>query len=182
MRTPDSHGNDNDLNAAVSLQLKVSADISLVSDMTNQIEWMRRQLEDEGKGGEVSAELARRMAAIDKVMQDVEFQLISKADAMSDDKFFTTANKLYLNFIWLNGEIGTGGGDVAGTADYGPTETAVGLVLDLERQLAKVRADYKRVMEQDVPAYNRSIEGTTLKALKTTGAPLPPVAPPPGRF
>ena len=182
VRTPDSHGNDNDLNAAVSLQLKVSGDISLVSDMTNQIEWMRRQLEDEGKGGAASAELARRMAAIDKVMQDVEFQLISKADAMSDDKFFTTANKLYLNFIWLNGEIGTGGGDVAGTADYGPTETAVGLVLDLERQLAKVRADYKRVMEQDVPAYNRSIEGTTLKALKTTGAPLPPAAPPPGRF
>ena len=179
---PDSHGNGNDINAAVSLQLKVRDDISAVSDMTNQIEWMRRQLEDEGKTTGKAAEMAAKIAAIDKTLQDVEFQLISKGDAMSDDKFFTSANKLYLNFVWMNGEIGTGGGDVAGTADYGPTETGVALVLDLERQLAKVKADYKRVMDQDVAAYNKSIEGTPLKALKTTGAPPPPPAPPPDRF
>jgi len=181
LRPPDSHGNEGDLNAAVSLQLKVRDDISAISDMTNQIEWMRRQLEEESKTSGQAADLARRIAAIDKTLQDVEFQLISRADAMSDDKFFTTANRLYLNFIWLNGEIGTGGGDVAGTADYGPTETGIALVLDLERQLAKVKSDYKRVMDQDVPAYNKSITGTPLKPLKTTGAPPPP-APTGNRF
>jgi photosystem II stability/assembly factor-like uncharacterized protein len=179
LRPPDSHGNDGDLSSAVSLQLKVRDDISAVSDMTNQIEWMRRQLQD---AGPQSAELARKIAAIDRKMQDVEFQLISRADAMSDDKFFITANKLYLNFIWLNAEIGTGGGDVAGTADYGPTETGIALVLDLERQLAKVKAEYKRVMDRDVPDFNKSIEGSPLKPLKTTGAPAPPPLPPPTRF
>src|SRR5262249_28271362 len=98
------------------------------------------------------------------------------------DKFFITANKLYLSLIWLNGEIGTGGGDVAGTADYGPTETAVALVLDLERQLNKVKSEYKRVMEQDVATYNKSIEGTALNPLKTTGAPMPPAPAPQNRF
>lgn len=171
VRPPQSHGNDADITAAVSLQLKVRDDISAVSDMTNQIEWMRHQLET---SGQQSGELAQKIAAIDQKLQDVEYQLISHADAMSDDKYFIGANKLYLNFVWLNAEVGTGGGDVAGTADYGPTETAIGLVLDLERQLAKVKTDYKRVMDRDVPEFNKSIAGTALKPLQTTGAPPPP--------
>ena len=104
----------------------------------------------------------------------MEYKLITRADALSDDKYFQTAYNLYQNFIWLNGEIGTGAGDVAGSADYGPTETAIGLVLDLERQLQAVQAEYKGVMEKDVPAFNRQIQGSGLDPLKTTGAPPPP--------
>jgi hypothetical protein len=145
--------------------------------MTNQIEWMRRQLEDQGKplqnqGGREA--LVKAMVEIDTKMQEVEYKLISRAEALSDDKYFQTAYKLYLNFIWLNGEIGTGGGDVAGSADYGPTETAIGLVLDQERQLQAVQEEYKNLMEKDVPAYNRAISGSGLAPLKTTGAPPPP--------
>ncbi len=61
-----------------------------------------------------------------------------------------------------------------GSGDWGPTETAIGLVLDLEKQLAAVQAQYKSVMEKDVPAYNRQITGSGLDPLKTTGAPPPP--------
>ena len=70
-----------------------------------------------------------------------------------------------MNLLWLSAEIGTGGGDVAGTGDYGPTETAVGLVLDLERQFEKVKGEYKTVLERDIPAYNVTPTGTTLKPL-----------------
>lgn len=177
-RPPDSHGTEDDLKAAVSLQLKVRDDISAVSDMTNQIEWMRHQLEVESKSDAgKAAELASKMAAIDKKLQEVEYQLISRNDALSDDKYFISASKMYLALIWLNAEIGTGGGDVFGTADYGPTETSVGLVLELERQLAKVKAEYKRLMDSDVASYNKSIAGTALKPLPVTGAPPPPPAP-----
>src|SRR5207302_6060223 len=136
LRPPDSHGSDGDLQQSVRLQLKVRDDISLVSDMTNQLEWMRRQLEDQSKTAAGKDALLKAMDAINGKMQDVEYQLITRADALSDDKYFQTAYKLYQNFLWLNGEIGTGAGDVQGSADYGPTETAIGLVLDLERQLA----------------------------------------------
>ena len=51
-------------------------------------------------------------------------------------------------------------------------------MLDLEKTLEKVKGEYKTVMESDVPAYNKAIEGTGLKALPVTGAP----APPPRRF
>jgi photosystem II stability/assembly factor-like uncharacterized protein len=174
LRPPDSHGTDADLQASVRLQLKVRDDISTVSDMTNQIEWMRRQLEDQRKTAAGQDALLKAMSAIDQKLQDVEYKLISRAEALSDDKYFVTADKLYLNFIWLNGEIGTGGGDVAGSADYGPTETALGLVLNLEKQLQAVQVEYKSVMEKDVPAYNQSIAGSGIAPLQTTGAPPPP--------
>jgi hypothetical protein len=174
LRPPDSHGSDADLQSSVKLQLKVRDDITVVSDMTNQLEWMRRQLEDQGKTVAGKDALLKAMNEIDRKMQEVEYQLITRADALSDDKYFQTAYKLYQNFLWLNGEIGTGAGDVQGSADYGPTETAIGLVLDLERQLAKAQADYKKLMEVDVPAYNQQVSGSGVAPLKTTGAPLPP--------
>jgi hypothetical protein len=103
----------------------------------------------------------------------VEYQLITRANALSDDKYFVTAYNLYMNLIWLNGEIGTGAGDVAGSADYGPTETAIGLVLGLENQLHAVQAEFKNLMEKDVPAYNGSLAGTGLNPLTTTPPPAP---------
>jgi len=174
LRTPDSHGSDADLQSSVRLQLKVRDDINTVSDMTNQIEWMRKQLEDQQKTAAGKADLFKNLDSINQKLKDVEYKLITRADALSDDKYFQTAYNLYQNFIWLNGEIGTGAGDVAGSADYGPTETAIGLVLDLERQLQAVQAEYKNVMEKDVPAFNRQIQGSGLDPLKTTGAPPPP--------
>jgi len=174
---PNSHGSEADIQSSVRLQLKVRDDISTVSDMTNQIEWMRRQLEDQTKSMKdqsTKAALQKAMDAIDRKLQDVEYKLITRAEALSDDKYYVTQYKLYLNLIWLNGEIGGGAGDVAGSGDYGPTETANSLVFDLERQLAKVQDEYKSVMEKDVPAYNASIASSGIEPLKTTGAPPPP--------
>lgn len=174
-RNPDSHGTESELQSSVRLQIKVRDDITAVSDMTNQIEWMRKQLEDEHKTVGGRAELIKLMDTIDTRLKDVEYRLITRADALSDDKYFQEAYNLYQNFIWLNGEIGTGAGDVAGSGDWGQTETTIGLVLDLERQLQVVKGQYKNVMEKDIPAYNAQIKNTGLKPLETTGAPLPPV-------
>jgi len=178
VRLPNAHGTDGDLQSSARLQLKVRDDISTVSDMTNQLEWMRRQLEDENKevkGQSGKEALLKAMDDINQKLQDVEYKLISRAEALSDDKYYVTQYQLYLNFIWLNAEIGGGGGDVAGSGDYPPTETAYGLVHDLETQLTAVQAQYKTVMDRDVAAYNKSIAGTSLKPLPTTGAPPAPI-------
>src|ERR1017187_9906943 len=174
LRTPDSHGSDGELQSSVRLQLKVRDDITAVSDMTNQIEWMRKQLEDQQKTVQGKGDLLKALDGINQKLKEVEYKLITRADALSDDKYFQTAYNLYQNFIWLNGEIGTGAGDVARSGDYGPTETAIGLVFDLEKQLKAVQEEYKGVMEKDVPAFNQQIQASGLAPLKTTGAPLPP--------
>ncbi len=176
LRSPDSHASDADLQASVALQLRVRDAISLAADMTNQVEWMRKQLEDARKtlAGEAGkASLLKTINDMDRKMQDVEYKLISRSDALSDDKYFVEAYKIYLNLIWLNGEIGTGAGDVAGTADYGPTETAVVLVAGLESDLHAVQEQFRGLLAKDVPAFNRAIAGKGLSPLQATGAPPP---------
>ena len=63
---------------------------------------------------------------------------------------------------------------MAGSGDYGPTETGTGLVLDLEKQLQAVQVEYKGLMDKDVAGYNKSIAGSGVAPLQTTGAPPPP--------
>ena len=172
---PGADGTEADQQAAVKLQLKIRDDISTVSDMTNQLEWMRKQLEDQEKGAQGKEALLKAMADMDRKLKAVELKLVTESDMLSDDKYYPEQYQLYLNLVWLNGEIGTGAGDVAGTGDYGPTETDTALVLDLERQLESVKAAYGSVMQKDVPVYNRTAAAAGVEPLKTTGAPPAPV-------
>jgi photosystem II stability/assembly factor-like uncharacterized protein len=176
---PNSSGSEADIQASVKLQLRVRDDISLVSDMTNQLEWLRKQLEDARKTLMVSkgkGALLKAVEALDAKLQDVEFRLISKSEAMSDDKYFVESYKVYMNLLWLGQVIGTGGGDTAGSADYGPTETAAGLAADLEKELQDVQVLYLLLIDKAVPAFNKSTAGTEVAPLKLTGA--PPATPP----
>lgn len=64
-----------------------------------------------------------------------------------------------MNLIWLAGEVGSGAGDVAGGADYRPTDTAHQLLAVIEKALNAARTDYSTLVKQDVPAFNRGISG-----------------------
>jgi len=158
---PNSHGTDSEVQASVRLQLRIRDDINSVARMTNAIEVLRKQIEDQHK---VSARAA--LDAVDRKLQDVEFQLISHSDALSDEKYDSEAARLYLNFLWLNLSLGSGtGSKYAGGADYAPTETSIAMVRDLEAQLHAAEAQYKKVMDEDVPAYNRAAPGQGLLPL-----------------
>jgi photosystem II stability/assembly factor-like uncharacterized protein len=160
VRDPSSHGSDEDLRAQTKLQLRIRDGINTSSDMVNNLEWMRKQLADIQKmlaADRSKAELLKSVQDMNKKMESVEYKLITKALATSDDKYFIAAYNIYFNLIWLNGEVGTGAGDVAGGADYGPTDTAVGLVGDIEKELAAVRTEYRALMDKDLPAFNKSL-------------------------
>jgi hypothetical protein len=160
VRDPTTTGSDADIERAVKLQLRIRDDVSSVSDMVNQLEWMRKQIDDIQKmlrPEKSKADLLKSVQDMDQKMQDVEYKLVSKALTTSDDKYFIAAYKIYFNLLWLNGEVGTGAGDVSGGADYGPTDTAVGLVDMIEKDLTAARAEYRSLMEKDVPAFNRSL-------------------------
>jgi hypothetical protein len=69
--------------------------------------------------------------------------------------------------LWLNGEVGTGAGDVAGGGDHGPTDTAPTLLEGLEKQLAVATAHYQAVMAKDVPAFNKELAAKGKQPLTT---------------
>jgi hypothetical protein len=128
--------------------------------MINSIEIMRKQLEDVQKAYKddaAKADLLKQVAAMDKKLFDVESKLLEPAQMTSDDKYFQQAYRVYMNLIWLNGEVGPGAGDVSGGADFPPTDTSISLMETIEKDLTGAKADYKRVMEQEVPAFNRAV-------------------------
>ncbi len=175
---PGNSGTEAEMKALVDLQLKVRDSINAVSDMVNQLEWMRKQVEDVRKSPAAKttrASAIKSMEAIDKKMYDIEYKMITPSEAMSDDKYYVEAYRLYLNLIWLHQVIGPGGGDTSGSADYGPTETAVMLFGMYEKELGAVKGLYASLMDKDVPAYNKAVAGSGLPAIDTT--PPPPPAP-----
>jgi hypothetical protein len=121
---------------------------------------MRKQLEDVGrafKDDASKASLVKQIGEMDKRLYDVESKILEPAQMLSDDKYFQQAYRIYTNLIWMNGEVGPGAGDVAGGADFAPTDTSVGLIEGVEKDLNAVKVDYKTLMEREVPAFNRAI-------------------------
>src|SRR6185437_4720021 len=119
-----------------------------------------KQLEDmesAAKADRAKADLAKSAAQMNTKMQEVEYKLLERSSATSDDKYFVQAYKVYMNLIWLNGEVGPGAGDVAGGADFRPTDTSAAVLGDIEKDLAAARTLYKRLLDSDLGAFNRTL-------------------------
>jgi hypothetical protein len=130
--------------------------------MVNAIEVMRKQLEDvtkayrDDRGKEA---MLKQVSDMDRKLLDVETKILEPAQMTSDDKYFQQAYRVYMNLIWLNGEVGPGAGDVLGGADFPPTDTSVNVMETIEKDLNAAKAEYKNLMERDVPAFNRAMGG-----------------------
>jgi photosystem II stability/assembly factor-like uncharacterized protein len=160
LKDPKVTATEADLEASVKLQLRIRDDISASADIVNQLEVMRRQLEEAQKGlrgQKGKEEVLKSVTAMDKRMLEVENMILEPAAMLSDDKYFVQAYRVYMNLIWLNGEVGPGAGDVAGGADFRPTDTSVAVLQTIEKDLDAAKAAYKKLIESEVPAFNRSI-------------------------
>jgi len=160
LKDPHAPGTDADIDASVKTLLRIRDDITHTSDMVNRIEWMRKQLEDVNAmlaDQRSKTDLRKSVQQMDQKMQSVEFKLLAREQANSDDKYYTDAYKVYLNLIWLNGEVGTGAGDVAGGADFAPTPASLEVLQNIEKSLSEATADYQNLMTQQLPAFDRTL-------------------------
>src|SRR5262249_17788086 len=111
LRDPRVQTSAADLDLSVRLQLRLRDNITAAADMVNTIEVMRKQLEDVTKAyrNDKSKEaLLKQVTDMDKKLFDVESKILEPAQMTSDDKYFQQAYRVYMNLIWLNGEVGPG--------------------------------------------------------------------------
>jgi hypothetical protein len=101
------------------------------------------------------ADLLKTVEAMDQKLQTIEYTLVSPALVNSDDKYFVEPYRAYLNLIWLNAEVGTGGGDMAGGADFAPTDAEMDTLQSIEAELASSNAEFQKLLKEDLPAFNR---------------------------
>jgi hypothetical protein len=62
---------------------------------------------------------------------------------------------VYLNLIWLSGEVGTGAGDVAGGAEFRPTDASLQVLAGIETDLDKAKVAFKAFNEKDLATFNQ---------------------------
>jgi len=111
------------------------------------------------------ADLLNAAQDLDKKLLSIEHKLVSQALLNSDDKYFVEPYQVYLNLIWLNAEVGTGGGDVAGGADFAPTDTQLELLKGYENQMTEVDTEFRNFLRDDLPVFNRSLNDFGAMAL-----------------
>jgi hypothetical protein len=160
VKDPATTASQADLEASVRLMLRIRDDISACSDMVNPMEWMRKQLEDMRKmlsSQKEKTDLQKSVDDMDQKILAVETKILERAQMLSDDKYYVEQNKIYMNLIWLNGEVGPGAGDVAGGTDFGPTETSLAVFQSIDSDLSVVKTEFRSLMDQDVPAFNRAV-------------------------
>jgi hypothetical protein len=165
LKDPAIPSTDADLAASTRTQLRIRDHLTATADMVNAIEVMRKQVEDQLKSSKGQASADKMLNDIDKKLLAVELRLLSRTDLHSDDKWYVEAYKVYMNLIWLNGVIGTGAGDVAGGAEYRPTDASLTVLETIEKDLAIAKGEYARLMETDVPAFNKAAGAAGLRPL-----------------
>ncbi|HEY6783668.1 MAG TPA: hypothetical protein VI159_01890, partial [Gemmatimonadales bacterium] len=148
-----------DMAASTAMQVRIRDDMNATVDIINRLELMRKQIEDQRAAHATDTRVERSLADLDAKMLDVELRLLSRTDLHSDDKWYVEPYKVYMNLIWLSGEVGGGAGDVAGGADYRPTDAAVATLAQIERDLAGATTAFTALVQQDVPAFNGAMKG-----------------------
>jgi hypothetical protein len=163
LKDPRLPSSDEDIQASTKLQLRIRDDVSRAADMINRIEIIRRQLQDVRKGAAGKTEMAEAIKAAEQLearARAVEEILVEPAQMNSDDKYFSQSFRVYMNLLWLNGEVGPGAGDVAGGQDFRPTDTSIAVLETIEQELAAAEMQYKNLLAADLPAFNRAVRGT----------------------
>ncbi|TAN22619.1 MAG: hypothetical protein EPN33_06680 [Acidobacteria bacterium] len=156
-KSPEVEASDAILRESTALQVRLRADLTQTSLMVNQMEQWRKQIEDQLKTDSPATGAA--LAKLNGQILDVEHQLVSEESMLSDDKYFPTAYKVYMNLIWLSGQVGQGAQDAAGGLDYAPTAAQRRVTAKLEAQLTQARAGFAALKATVLPAFNAAMLG-----------------------
>lgn len=161
VKDPNTPATIADAIASSALSYKIYVDTTRSVHLINQIEWSRKQLEDTRRlllAKQAEKSLLDATDALNNKYLDQENQLLHPTIAEGDEKSFRGPLGLYLKFIWLGAEAGTGGGDVAGNSDFPPTEPQKQVFALLDGQLQEVEAAVKQIDQRELPAYNSALE------------------------
>ena len=172
-KDPNSEASAADVETATQLSLAILQESNRAARMINQLEWSRKQLEDLRRMLSAAAEdppAAAAVESLDRQLAAVEDQLLHPSLAEEDQKSFRGALGLYLKFLWLQAEVGSGAAEFAGNADAKPTQPELEVKQLLSGQLAEVQKSFDQLYARSIPAFN--------EAMRSKGAQVVPVQEP----
>lgn len=148
-----------DIAASTRTQVRIREGMNRTVDMINRLEIMRKQIEDLEGANAGNAAALDALADLDQKMLDAELHFLSTTDLHSDDKWYVEGYKVYMQYIWLSGEVALGAGDVQGGAEYRPTDAALEWLQNIEAELAVGTQAFDTILQTEVPAFNQTWSG-----------------------
>ena len=135
------------------MQLQVRDDITTISGLINEIEWMKKQINDlkeslERVGG--SAAIRSEADALYGQLQAVEDKILQPYAVEGDSKSFRFPNMLYSKMSVL-------GGDLAESVDFAPNQQQQEVYDLLSSQMREYGAELRALVAGDVAAFNRML-------------------------
>jgi len=151
-KDPRSAGTVEDIKEQVKMQVEIREDLNTVSDMINQLEWMRKQLYDlrdllKAGGKSVEAGTLTAIDEFDKKLRSVEDELLQPILAEGDSKSFRSPQKLY-------GKLSVLAGDVANSVDFAPNKQQREVHAVLKERLANEKSRFEELVKTDLAAFN----------------------------
>jgi len=163
-KDPRSAGSVADIEQQVALQLEIRHDINAATDMIDQIELIKKQLNDltdvlhqEDDG----AQVIDAAKAVYGKLQAVEDKVLQPIAAEGDSKSFRYPNMLYSKLSVL-------GGDVAASVDFPPNKQQREVQQLLRSQLIQYQAELQAVLDGDVADFNRMVRERNVAGVVTT--------------
>jgi photosystem II stability/assembly factor-like uncharacterized protein len=168
LKDPNTTGSDADVEAASKLSMAIYSDANASVRMINQMEWTRKQLEDLQKmlkAANADKALSDSTKSLDDKALAIEDQLLQRTVTEGDLKSFRGPLQLYLKFVWLGAEVGSGGADVAGNPDFAPTRSETEVYNLLHGQLEKAQSEFNDFYSKELPAFNDAMGKKGLQRL-----------------
>lgn len=169
-KDPNTAGSEEDVRAEYQLALQIYRRIDETVDLVNRLEWTRKQLEDHSKMLASDKEAKALVAGLDARARAVEDLLLQPTLAEGDLKSFRGPLKLYLKLLWLQAETSSGGGDVAGNADFPPTAAELQVFEKLAAELEEAKAAFRKLYDEHVPAFDEAMRQRGLGRLIEPGS------------
>jgi len=185
-RDPNSSPSDADLAAGTAFSIEVYRNINASARMINQLEWTRKQIDDLRKmqsAAKADKTLTSSVDDVEKKVRALEDRLMQPTLSEADLKSFRGPLGLYLKWVWLAAESGTGGGDVSGSGDHAPTAAEREVYDLLGRGQADAKRDFDELYSRSIPQFNEAMRAKgfgELVTVKEPEEPRPPT-PPQGR-
>ncbi len=165
LKDPRSVGTLADIQEMVAMQLEVRDDITTISGMINEIEWMKKQLNDieESLGRDRDAASVRgRLGGLYAKLQHLEDKMLQPIAVEGDSKSFRFPNMLYSKMSVL-------GGDLAQSVDFAPNQQQREVHQVLKARMLEYQGELRALVAGDVAEFNNFLAEQNLAGV--IGAP-----------
>ena len=157
-KDPNSGGTEADIGVQTAMMLELQKDIESGSQMVNQIEFIRSQLDKlsatlEKSTNSVSVKSA--LEDLDKKLIDIEENLIQRKATGQGQDTVRWPPKLLTKLNYLANGLASG--------DFGPTKQQREVQSLFKEQLAGLQNRLDGVLKQDLPAFNKLLTDNNIK-------------------